>query len=47
MLRKANRKFIKRFKKVEQKIKEQGKQLEDSDIKEMGKIWEQSKNKIL
>ena len=44
MLRQANRKFVKRFKKVEQKIKEQGKQLEDSDLKEMGEIWEQSKN---
>ncbi len=47
MLRQANRKFVKRFKKVEQKIKEQGKQLEDSDLKEMGEIWEQSKNQPL
>tara|TARA_Y100000816_G_C26012840_1_gene529557 strand:- start:110 stop:898 length:789 start_codon:yes stop_codon:yes gene_type:complete len=47
MLRQANRKFIKRFKKIEQKIKEQGKQLEDFDLKEMGKIWEQSKNQTL
>ena len=47
MLRKANRKFIKRFKKVEQKIKEQGKKLEDSDLKEMEEIWEQLKNQTI
>ena len=44
MLRKANRKFIKRFKKIEQKLKEKGKKLEDSNLEEMGDIWEKSKN---
>ena len=44
MLRQANRKFIRRFKIVEQKIKEKGKSLEESDVGEMGKIWEQAKN---
>ena len=44
MLRQANRKFIKRFKNIEQKLKEKGKKLEDSNLEEMGKIWEQAKN---
>ena len=44
MLRRANRKFIKRFKSIEQKLKEKGKKLEDSNLEEMEKIWEQAKN---
>ena len=44
MLRQANRKFIKRFKNIEQKLKEEGKKLEDSNLEEMEKIWEQAKN---
>ena len=44
MLRQANRKFIRRFKNIEQKLKEEGKDLKDSNLEEMGKIWEQAKN---
>ena len=43
MLRQANRKFIKRFKSIEQKLKEKGKKLENSNSEEMEKIWEQAK----
>ena len=45
MLRQANRKFIKRFKRIEKILKEKGKKLEDSNLEEMGKIWQQAKKK--
>tara|TARA_Y100001980_G_C14553218_1_gene338260 strand:+ start:3403 stop:4182 length:780 start_codon:yes stop_codon:yes gene_type:complete len=44
MLRETNRKFIYRFKKIEQELKENGKQLEDCNTEEMEKIWEKSKD---
>ena len=44
MLRETNRKFIYRFKKIEQELKENGKQLEDCNIEEMERIWEKSKD---
>ena len=44
MLRETNRKFIYRFKKIEQELKENGKLLEDCSLKEMEKIWEKSKD---
>ena len=47
MLRQSNRKFIRRFKKIEQKLKEEGKKIEDSTLKEMGIIWEQAKKQNL
>ena len=46
MLRQANRKFIKRFKIIEKKLEEKGKKLEDSNLEEMGEIWEKAKNQI-
>lgn len=42
-LRLTNEKFIKRFSYVEQKIKEQGKKLSESNLAEMDKFWEESK----
>lgn len=45
-LRITNEKFISRFKYVEQKIKNLGKKLSESNLKEMDKYWEESK-KIL
>lgn len=45
-LRRTNSKFIRRFGYVEKKIKEQGKNLADSNLQEMDKYWEESK-KIL
>jgi XTP/dITP diphosphohydrolase len=44
-LRITNEKFIKRFNYVERKIKESGKSITDSDLKEMDRFWEESKNK--
>jgi len=43
-LRKTNKKFIDRFRFVEQKITESGRKLSDSTLKEMDKYWEESKN---
>lgn len=42
-LRKTNRKFIKRFTYVENKIKETGRNISPSNLKEMDKYWEESK----
>ena len=43
MLRATNQKFITRFQKIEQELKKEGKELEDSSLEEMEKIWEKSK----
>ena len=43
MLRKTNRKFITRFQTIERELKDKGKKLENSNLEEMGKIWEKSK----
>jgi MazG family protein len=45
-LRKTNTKFIRRFNYVEDKIKESGKKLTDSNLKEMDDYWEESKKKV-
>ncbi|MBS4035948.1 MAG: nucleoside triphosphate pyrophosphohydrolase [Ignavibacterium sp.] len=42
-LRKTNRKFIKRFSYVENKIKETGRNISQSNLSEMDKFWEESK----
>ena len=42
-LRRTNRKFINRFKKVEEGIKEKGKEMEDATLEEMDVIWNESK----
>ena len=42
-LRRTNSKFIRRFGYVESKIKDLGKKLSDSNLKEMDKYWEESK----
>jgi len=42
-LRKTNRKFIERFKFVEDKIKENGKSVNESSLAEMDKYWNESK----
>jgi MazG family protein len=44
-LRDANRKFINRFKKVEDEVKSQGKSLEETPQAELEKIWNQVKRK--
>lgn len=45
-LRKTNRKFIERFKFVEEKIKSSGKSLNESNLEEMDKYWNESKTTI-
>ena len=44
MLRKTNRKFITRFQTIERELREKGKKLENSNLEEMEKIWEKSKD---
>ena len=43
-LRQTNRKFIRRFKKVEQTIKSKGKELDEATLEEMDSIWNQIKH---
>lgn len=43
-LEKTNQKFIKRFNYMEQKIKEQNKQLADCSLEEMDKYWNEAKS---
>ena len=45
-LRRTNTKFIRRFGYVENKIKEKGKKLSDSNLQEMDKYWEESKKVV-
>jgi XTP/dITP diphosphohydrolase len=42
-LRRTNEKFIKRFDYVQKKIKESGKKISESNLKEMDKYWDESK----
>jgi tetrapyrrole methylase family protein / MazG family protein len=42
-LRFTNEKFIKRFTYIEEKLKEQGKKITESNLQEMDKYWEESK----
>jgi tetrapyrrole methylase family protein/MazG family protein len=45
-LRRTNTKFINRFGYIERKIKESGRKLTDSNLKEMDRYWEESKKSI-
>ena len=45
-LRRTNKKFIKRFGYIEEKITESGRKLTDSNLVEMDKYWEESKKVI-
>jgi MazG family protein len=44
-LRRANRKFVGRFKAVEEKLKKQGRSLDQASLEEMDKIWDSIKDK--
>jgi len=46
-LEKANKKFIRRFEFIEQKIKEQGKNITDSNLTEMDGFWNEAKKQGL
>ena len=43
ILRKANKKFVKRFKKVEEELEAKGKSVEEASLEDMDKIWEKIK----
>lgn len=45
-LRFTNEKFIKRFTYIEEKLKEQGKKITESNLQEMDKYWEESKKAL-
>ena len=42
-LRKANEKFIRRFKEMERRVKSKGRDLRDHSLEEMDRIWDQIK----
>ena len=43
-LKKANKKFVTRFKFIEDEIKSQGRNLEDTSLEEMEQLWQSAKN---
>ena len=45
-LRFTNEKFIKRFTYIEERLKEQGKKITESNLQEMDKYWEESKKAL-
>ena len=45
-LRKTNKKFVRRFNYVEKKISETGRKINESNLLEMDKYWEESKSKV-
>ncbi len=45
-LRRTNKKFISRFNYIEKKINETGRKINESNLKEMDKYWEESKSKV-
>jgi len=44
-LRKTNKKFVRRFNYIEKKISETGRKINESNLQEMDKYWEESKSK--
>jgi len=42
-LRKANKKFIRRFRFIEDMLKQKGKELREASLEEMDRIWEEAK----
>jgi len=42
-MRKANKKFESRFRFIENELKSKGKSLNDSNLEEMDKLWNQAK----
>ena len=45
-LRRTNKKFISRFNYIEKKISDSGRKLIDSNLEEMDKYWDESKEKF-
>jgi tetrapyrrole methylase family protein/MazG family protein len=44
-LRYANKKFVRRFKKIENELKKRGANIEDTSLEEMNRIWDELKRK--
>ena len=44
-LRHANKKFVRRFRKVKERLAKEGKKIEDAKLKEMDRIWNRIKRK--
>jgi MazG family protein len=44
-LRRSNKKFIRRFRYVESRIKEQGRELKDATLQEMDALWDDAKSR--
>jgi len=44
-LRKTNKKFIKRFQHIEQRLREAGRDFSQSDIQELERLWQEAKKK--
>lgn len=42
-LKRANKKFVKRFKKIERELKKRGKNIEEASLEEMDRIWDEIK----
>jgi uncharacterized protein YabN with tetrapyrrole methylase and pyrophosphatase domain len=42
-LRRANAKFCRRFGKIEDRLKSQGRSFEQSDLEEMDRLWNEAK----
>jgi len=45
-LRRSTNKFVKRFQYIEEKLKESGNKITNSNLEEMDKLWDESKNKF-
>lgn len=45
-LRRSTNKFVKRFQYIEEKLKESGSKITNSNLEEMDKLWDESKNKF-
>ena len=43
-LKNTNKKFVKRFRYIEERLKEQGKDIEKTHLEEMDELWNESKN---
>jgi len=44
-LRRTNRKFVQRFRSIEQELSKEGKRIEDASLSEMDALWERSKRR--
>lgn len=45
-LKHSNEKFVKRFRFIEKKLREEGKEISQTGLEEMDRIWEEAKDKI-